>query len=401
MNKVFFLSSLFPKKQIKYIKENSIGAIANANDSFQWSLVRGFIDNGYHVNLINVPNLGAYPFKFKKMVTESNTFDSIGSNIKGKSFGILNLNIIKHFSAYIKLLNYIKKLESDSIDTLLIYDVYPPFLKLLKTLCLNQKNIKIFLIVPDIYGFTRDKTNIINKILDFFNKKIIAKGLEHVDGYVYLTELMQEKMPCVALRKNYTVVEGILNPDNIVYEIKRKEKRYILYTGSLDVRHGLLNLVDAFLEAQLVDVELYICGDGAGKVQLLNRISGKENIKYLGQISREEVVRLQAEAFLLINPRTSEGEFTKYSFPSKVIEYFMSGTPTFMYKLEGIPAEYYQYCFSSKDESVEGLINNLKKINEMDTDELIQKGIEARKFIQENKNCKAQVNKIINLIKKK
>lgn len=398
MNKVFFFTSLYPKEQLKYIKENSIGAIGNANDSFQWSLVKGFEENDYQVELINIPNVGAYPLKFKKAKTNTFTFNS-GKNVIGINLGFLNLNVIKHFSIYLSLYKYIKKIPKNSIKTLVIYDLYPPFLKVLKVLKKHQKNLKVIVVVPDVFGFTRDNTNCLHKLSDFLNEKSLYKNLKYVDGFVYLTESMLDKMPDFATQKKYTIVEGILNPDNLISDIRNETKKYILYTGSLDVRHGILNLVDAFLEANIVDMRLIICGDGSGKDLMLDKIKTHTTIEYLGQLDRKEAIKLQSEATLLINPRTSEGAFTKYSFPSKIIEYFLSGTPTFMYKLGGIPDEYYSYCFSTDDESISTLAKNLDEICKIDTEQLEKIGIDARKFVMENKNCKKQVSKIINLIK--
>lgn len=39
------------------------------------------------------------------------------------------------------------------------------------------------------------------------------------------------------------------------------------------------------------------------------------------------VLKAQSESEILVNPRNDNNEFTKYSFPSKVIEYLGSGTP--------------------------------------------------------------------------
>ena len=62
-------------------------------------------------------------------------------------------------------------------------------------------------------------------------------------------------------------------------------------------------------------------------------------IEFLGMLPRTDVLELQSKATILVNPRQPVGDFTKYSFPSKTIEYMASGTPLLMYKLPGIPEE--------------------------------------------------------------
>ena len=101
---------------------------------------------------------------------------------------------------------------------------------------------------------------------------------------------------------------------------------------------------------------------------------------------------------LLVNPRTPEGDFTKYSFPSKNMEYLASGVPALLYRLPGIPDEYYEYCFSLSETGVEALRDMLENIISRTEDELEQMGRKARQFILNDKNPQKQVEKIIDLI---
>ena len=70
-----------------------------------------------------------------------------------------------------------------------------------------------------------------------------------------------------------------------------------------------------------------------------------------------------------------------------------------MYKLEGIPSEYYNYCYYLEDESIEALSSKLIEILKEDKDLLTEKAILAKKFIINEKNAFKQVQKIIKVIK--
>ena len=82
------------------------------------------------------------------------------------------------------------------------------------------------------------------------------------------------------------------------------------------------------------------------------------------------------------------------------MEYFASGTPTIMYKLEGIPEEYFKYCFISENNSITDLKNKIVEVANLSEEERYKIGLSARNFILENKNAKVQTQKIINLINK-
>jgi glycosyltransferase involved in cell wall biosynthesis len=402
MSNIVCFTSLIPKEYRQYYFNNCIGALSNANNNFQWALVNGLLEHNCSVQLINSPNIGAYPTRFRKMITKSYTF-KINYKSDNINVGLINLNIIKHLYLTYKLYRHIKKLEYfKNKEAIIIYDMYPPFLNVLRRIKDKNKNIKIILVIPDIHGFTSANNSFLLRMVQNVEKRVIDKNINHVDAFVLLTKYMTEKLPVYVRNKPMEVVEGILNSDNLTRDeskiVNMKKERVILYTGSLDLRHGIVNLIKAFVQADLSDCTLHICGDGDGKEYILKYINNYKSVKYLGQLSREEVLICQQNAYLLVNPRTSEGEFTKYSFPSKIIEYFASGTPSLLYKLKGIPQEYYNYCYFLEDESIDALSNKLIQLMTIDDVRMKEMALRAKNFVIHEKNSYEQAKKIIRLI---
>ena len=77
---------------------------------------------------------------------------------------------------------------------------------------------------------------------------------------------------------------------------------------------------------------------------------------------------MQHKATILVNPRTSEGEFTKYSFPSKTMEYLLAGKSVVINRIPGIPEEYFNYVYTPKDESIEALAECLTNVLDINRD---------------------------------
>lgn len=78
----------------------------------------------------------------------------------------------------------------------------------------------------------------------------------------------------------------------------------------------------------------------------------KENMKiiYGGVVNNKIIIQEELDSILLINPRPLQNcsancDFTRYSFPSKNIEYMSSGTPLLATKLPGMPKKYYSYIY--------------------------------------------------------
>ena len=121
-------------------------------------------------------------------------------------------------------------------------------------------------------------------------------------------------------------------------------------------------------------------------------------IVFKGQLPHSEIIDLQKNATVLINPRKNTEEFTKYSFPSKNLEYLASGTPVVAYKLDGIPTEYSEHIQYVLDDSVEALKNAIEHICELPFEERCEIGVNARNFVLNQKNAKMQTKKIIDAL---
>jgi glycosyltransferase involved in cell wall biosynthesis len=201
--------------------------------------------------------------------------------------------------------------------------------------------------------------------------------------------------------KPFIVVEGIYNPDReLDMASELKDDKIILYTGTLMKRYGVLNLVNAFLKIKSKSVSLIVCGEGDAKNEILKLSQRDSRIIYKGLMAHGEVLSLQKRATLLVNPRTPEGIYTKYSFPSKIMEYFASGSPTLMYKLPGIPEEYYDFCYSIEMLGEGALASKIDELLGLPPEELKQKGLSAREFVLSQKNPEVQCAKIIEMLKK-
>lgn len=223
------------------------------------------------------------------------------------------------------------------------------------------------------------------------------------DGYVFLTEQMNNIVNKSS--KPYVVVEGfaeIANEESQNSSAKSRNERFVcLYSGALEMKYGLDMLVEGFQMASIPNGELHLFGSGSYAAELQNIALKDQSINFFGVKDNTTVVSAQRKASLLVNPRYSGSEFTKYSFPGKTMEYFASGTATLMTRLPGIPQEYFTYSFVLDDESKEGMCKKLRDIASMDGEALRTFGVKARQFVQTHKNRKTQAKRILDFVDRK
>ncbi len=239
----------------------------------------------------------------------------------------------------------------------------------------------------DKKGLRKEISKIYNKIADTDTKKF--------DKYITLTESINSWVNIK--NKPYIVIEGVADyHDTSISEVYGN---VLMYAGGVYEMYGVKTLVDAFIKLGIEDVELHIYGKGTYTYDIEQISKVHPNIKYMGCLPPEGIVQKEKEALLLINPRPCDEAFSKYSFPSKTIEYMLSGTPVVSTKLPGIPPEYNDYIYFFESDSEKDISEKLYELLIIDRNELRKKGRDAHKFILNNKTSIKQASKILDFLK--
>jgi len=80
------------------------------------------------------------------------------------------------------------------------------------------------------------------------------------------------------------------------------------------------------------------------------------------------------------------------------MEYLLSAKPVIMFKLDGIPEEYYDYIYFFDKYDVDSMAHTITTVCEKSNDELLSFGNKAQKFINKYKNSQIQTEKVINML---
>lgn len=220
--------------------------------------------------------------------------------------------------------------------------------------------------------------------------------MQNFDAFILLTEQMN---PIVnPTGKPHIVMEGLC-AQKLPEQQPKNEKDIILYTGSLwKELAGIEYLVEGFRKAAIPNAELHFYGTGELEPWLAAIHREDPSVRYMGCVTNEEIVRIQCQAALLVNPRPSGNDFCKYSFPSKTIEYMASGTPVLLTKLPGIPKEYFDYTYTIDPETPEGVCKALTEIFQSSRAQRNAFGSRARDFVATQKSCDAQCRRILEFV---
>ncbi|ARN77771.1 hypothetical protein BST97_07030 [Nonlabens spongiae] len=277
-------------------------AVSPAANKWQSSFIHGLLDN--KIEVINLsyqpcplwPRGALWIHSHKKVV--------FGEGFKQLSTGYLNVPFIREY--WISASLFFKTvISADLRSSSTIFFTYNP----LKRHLYFAKMIKLFFKLkwisvvaddqrkgnPDIdlylsHGYFRDS--------DFRSKLFLDGGIEQLD-----IDCMQP--------------------------IDRKSNNFkVVYSGAINDWTGIFQLVEDFnkIDAPCVNLEIYGKGEEDRMLSLIESKSIK-NVVYKGFVSDSVLMTAMRGADVLINPRNTSLENTKYNFPSKLLTYIALKKP--------------------------------------------------------------------------
>lgn len=379
--------------------ENSKVKPSVASIVFETSLLQGLFENGVQMEIHSFPMIPAFPHS--KRLFFGGQREQLPCGYTCRWLRTINIPVLKQLSRRFDARRIMKRWAKENAGEGIIFTYsIPPFLVADVLKYAKRFGVKAITIVPDLLCdmYINEKPNY---ILTKLKKRYVCRAQRLQDqyhGYIYLTKAMCQ---AVAPEKPYIVVEAIADVSSI-QQPKLEEKaniRAIMYAGMLHEKYGIINLLDAFDLLSNQNTELWLFGQGTAVAEIQRRTKNDARIKYFGSLPREIILQYERQATCLINPRNVDEMFTEYSFPSKTIEYMLSGTPVLTTKLKGIPSEYFEYVFTADSNAPVDLKLAIEAILKIPQKELVRFGQEAQGFVAREKNSYRQAQKLMTFFK--
>src|SRR5699024_1457343 len=97
------------------------------------------------------------------------------------------------------------------------------------------------------------------------------------------------------------VIEGVVNiqgdnSEDLIDDFQSTDDMTVVYTGTLNKKFGVVNLVEAFHKTNIKNARLKICGRGDSEEIIKSYEAKDERIVFLGQLPNTEAVKLQKRA---------------------------------------------------------------------------------------------------------
>lgn len=388
---VLYLSALCSIKEYERMFQRYKTTSSHASQKFHRMICNGLVENGCAVETLSVRVIR------NSQRADLSKEDECENDIKYHYLKRWPNYKLNQLYSIVQSVAFLLKWKKRHPDGIIICDIIAGELSMAQSIAkwFDKSLISIGLVtdVPNVRA--GDERKGIRDIPRRIKNSLIA----NYDGYIFLTE----EMNCLLNKKHmpYTVIEGLV--DQTVLEKKntlegKNKFKECMMAGLLENVFGVDILLKAFMKVRNPDARLVFYGKGSAVEEIKKAGDIDPRISFRGEVTNQQIVEEERKATLLINPRQALEEWTKYSFPSKNMEYMASGTPLVGYRLPCIPNEYLEYFYVVERDDVDYLSVFLEKLLSQNEDQIHEFGLRAQEWIVKNKNERNQTSKIVLLI---
>jgi glycosyltransferase involved in cell wall biosynthesis len=174
----------------------------------------------------------------------------------------------------------------------------------------------------------------------------------------------------------------------------------LMYAGGLSELKGIPLLLAAMRQLESRDYLLWITGDGPLRSSVEAAAATDDRVTYWGFAPYPEVLRLMAEATVLINPHSTTHESARYVFPSKLIEYLATGKPVIStVSVPEVKEQYGHVMYVVQEETPEALATQIRYAATLSPYELSLMGTRARSYVLAQKSWSIQGQRIAEFVR--
>ena len=320
---------------------------------------------------------------------------------KFKMIPTINIFLIKQL--FIETFIFWKLLFGANKNSVVI--TFNPYLELSSPV-LFVKKIKKFSTLCVVADIPTTIPESYSKFKKWIRKKEIKKYNNNINKYDGLIVLNKEVIKKYDFAGPYYVMNGGVSDSELLessfIEPKKHDNNVVLFSGALEEYNGVITLIKAFSLIADQNIKLYIAGSGS-LTNFINEQASKDNrIVFLGQVPHDEIKKLQKRVGLLINPRPINSFSMRLSFPSKLFEYMLSGTPVMSTKHNELVGKYHDILYLIDDDEM-SIANGIRNFFNLSLDERYLKTMKAFAFLKENMTYSIhakQIKRIMEAIRK-
>lgn len=146
-------------------------------------------------------------------------------------------------------------------------------------------------------------------------------------------------------------------------------------------------------------MRVIFCGKGIDVPKIEEAAKADSRIEYFGMLTQDELFKVYEDADVLLNLRIEEEE--DFHFPGKLLECLSMGKLVVSTPIAHAKRDYGRYMKVLHDVTPAGLASLMREIVSTPKSDLYEPGMEARKFMLENRIWEKRTQEIMENINRK
>lgn len=358
---------------------------------FQKALLQGLSECCDRIDIVSTLPIAAYP-RNPLLWIRGREFTLDGA-IRGKEISILNLPVAKLPLRFFAASNQLRKLcRRGDVDAIVVYGAHTPFVAAAE--CMRRwYGVDFAVFIPDLplhmsgsreAGIRAWLKQVDNAIL----QRLVARACV---AFPFAQAIGEEWLPPEV---PYEVIEGIAPTVKASRRanLNRSGRKRFVYTGAFS---QIARFTSLFHERKEIEADLIFIGAGPEEGALRALADGDPRIVVKPFMTEDRLAAEIDAADVLLNPRDTQWDGARYSFPSKLMDYLSRDVPVASTKLAGIPSEYYDVFFMLDDTSADALAISLNDVILADAAECRRRIELGYRLLDEQKSPSAVGRKVL------
>ncbi len=354
---------------------------------FNWNLIKAIEEQGaIDCTYVSVRPVSPFPVYPRKLIKKKKWTQRVSNKeIEIVEIPFWNTTFLKIFTIFLSTLFYsLENIIKKKIDGgIIVYSVHLPYL-IVGYLLSRVFKLELIAVWTDPPALKNIRDSRLKASLRNIEMGLSKFLMSKFDKVVSITKFLASEY---APNAKSIILEGIIgdSEEGFYRDVTKKHlnadlTRDIVYTGSIEKKYGIENLVKGFLLLKAENVRLVIYGRGNYQDELIELCKEHSNLIYGGFVDSVSCIKIQQEASFLITTRSPMEDFVKYSFPSKILEYMMSNTPVITTILPGMPQEYENYVIGLKDNKPATIKEGIHRALNYNQDQICSLSAVAREY---------------------
>lgn len=222
------------------------------------------------------------------------------------------------------------------------------------------------------------------------------KALRQFDGIISFTKDVEKE---IGVDLPFCSLAIGCQPEQIPEQLPQLTgHKTAVYAGTLIYYNGILELLEAF-QILGTEYQLHIYGYGPLEQEVKRAAQTHENIIFHGRFAPEDTGNILAQYELLINPRLVDPSIENFTFPSKLVDYILTGKSVLSSDFKTLPSEYREFVYILEDLQPETISTGVRKVFDEPPALRQIRGQAGVRHISENQTYEKIAEKIVSFTK--